>query len=84
MHAALAAARDAAPGRGSVMVSHQMPIWTARLRAERRRLWHDPRRRQCALASVTSFHYDGEELVLVTYAEPAADLLPGAAKVAGA
>ncbi len=84
MHAALAAARDAAPGGASVLVSHQMPIWIARLKAEGRRLWHDPRRRQCALASVTSFYYDGDDLALISYSEPAADLLPGALKVAGA
>lgn len=84
MHAALAAARDAAPGRHSVLVSHQLPVWIARLAAENRRLWHDPRRRQCALASVTSFHYDDDRLALISYAEPAADLLAGASPVSGA
>lgn len=84
MHAAIAAARDAAPGQASVLVSHQMPIWIARLRAEGRRLWHDPRHRQCSLASVTTFLYDDDRLALIAYAEPAADLLPGAVKVAGA
>jgi broad specificity phosphatase PhoE len=84
MHAAMAAARDAAPGRECLLVSHQMPIWIARLSAENRRLWHDPRRRQCALASVTSFHYEGSQLALISYAEPAADLVAGASTVAGA
>ncbi|MFN8078449.1 MAG: histidine phosphatase family protein [Kineosporiaceae bacterium] len=84
MHAALAAARDAAPGRHSVLVSHQLPIWIARLAAEQRRLWHDPRRRQCHLASVTSFHYDDARLALISYAEPAADLVAGASTVSGA
>lgn len=85
MHAAMADARDAAPGQATVMISHQLPIWIARLKAERRRLWHDPRKRQCNLASVTSFHYDtAGGLVMITYAEPAADLYPGASKVAGA
>jgi broad specificity phosphatase PhoE len=59
-----------------VLVSHQLPIWTARRAAERRRLWHDPRRRECALASVTSLHYERDVIVSVGYAEPAADLLP--------
>ena len=31
-----------------------------------RRLWHDPRKRQCSLASLTSFTYDGDELVSVS------------------
>jgi len=84
VHAALADARAAAPGRHSVLVSHQLPIWIARLAAENRRLWHDPRRRQCSLASVTSFHYDGTQLALITYAEPAADLVADASTVAGA
>lgn len=72
--AAVADARDAAPGREVVCVSHQLPIWTARSRAEGRRLWHDPRARQCGLASVTSFSYDGDVLVGIGYREPAAGL----------
>ena len=36
-------------------------------------LFHDPRRRQCALGSVTSFTFDGDAIVEVDYAEPAAD-----------
>ena len=42
-------------------VSHQLPIWTLRRHLERKRLWHDPRRRQCGLASLTSFHFDGDD-----------------------
>jgi broad specificity phosphatase PhoE len=84
MHAALATARDAVRGHQAVLVSHQLPIWIARRSAEQRRLWHDPRRRECSLASVTSFSYEGERLVSVTYAEPSADLLPVARKVSGA
>jgi broad specificity phosphatase PhoE len=84
MHAAAEDARDAARGHEAVVVSHQLPVWIARLAAEHRRFVHDPRKRQCSLASVTSLHYDGDELVSVSYAEPAADLLPGANKVAGA
>jgi broad specificity phosphatase PhoE len=76
MLAAVAAARDAASGHEVVCVSHQLPIWIARCRAENRRLWHDPRRRQCTLASLTSFTYRGRTLVSVDYSEPAAGLLP--------
>jgi broad specificity phosphatase PhoE len=76
MTAALAAARDAARGHEAVCVSHQLPIWIARSFAEGRRLWHDPRRRQCTLASLTSFTYDGDEIVSVGYSEPARDLVP--------
>lgn len=71
-------ARDQARGHEGVIVSHQLPIWIARLHAENRRLWHDPRRRECSLASLTSFEFDGDRLAKVSYSEPAADLLPGA------
>ena len=84
MHAAAEAAREAVRGHEAVLVSHQLPIWIARLSAEHRRLWHDPRRRECSLASVTSFTYDGDKLVSVSYAEPAADLLANANPVPGA
>lgn len=83
----LAAATDAAaavPGREAVLVSHQLPIWMARSRAEGRRLWHDPRRRQCSLASLTSLHFEDGRIVGTSYSEPAGDLLPGAQKIAGA
>ncbi|MEC4017004.1 histidine phosphatase family protein [Streptomyces sp. H27-D2] len=76
MMAALDAARDAAWGHEAVCVSHQLPIWIVRSFAERRRLWHDPRKRQCTLASVTSFTYQGDRIVSVGYSEPARDLVP--------
>jgi len=82
--AAAAAARDDALGHEAVLVSHQLPIWVARLRAEGRRLWHDPRRRVCSLASITSLNYEGTTLTSISYAEPAADLLPAATRIAGA
>lgn len=76
MLAAAAAVRDRAAGHEAVIVSHQLPIWVARRAVERRQLWHDPRRRQCALASVTSLVYEGHRIVSVAYTEPAFDLLP--------
>lgn len=82
--AAVESARVSALGHEAVIVSHQMPIWIARLRLEHRRLWHDPRRRQCSLASITSLHYEGDRLTAISYTEPSADLLPGANKTAGA
>ena len=84
MHAAADEARVRAEGREALLVSHQLPIWVARLAAEGRRYVHDPRRRQCSLASLTSLHYVGHRLEGVTYREPAADLLPGANPVPGA
>ncbi|HEY3505084.1 MAG TPA: histidine phosphatase family protein [Actinocatenispora sp.] len=75
MTAALHAVRDRAAGHEAVCVSHQSPIWILRRYAEGRKLWHDPRKRQCALASLTSFHFDGERLTGISYAEPAADIV---------
>jgi len=76
MLGAVRAARDAARGREAVCVSHQLPIWTLRSAVERRRLWHDPRKRQCALASLTSLTFSDDQVVAVGYAEPAAALIP--------
>lgn len=84
MRLAVARAREAATGREAVLVSHQLPIWVARLDAEKRRFIHDPRRRQCSLASLTSFSFDGERLVAIAYSEPAADLAARASKAKGA
>lgn len=71
MLAAAGKARDAAAGHEAVCVSHQLPVYTLRRFLEGRRLWHDPRVRQCSLASLTSLVYDGEELVDIIYSEPA-------------
>jgi broad specificity phosphatase PhoE len=71
MRAAMDDAARAAHGHEAVCVSHQLPIWVARRSVEGRRLWHDPRRRECALASVTSFSFRDGEIIAVSYAEPA-------------
>jgi broad specificity phosphatase PhoE len=84
MTAAVDAAREIARGHEALLVSHQLPIWITRLTFEKRRLWHDPRRRQCSLASITSLHFEDDLFVGLGYTEPAASLLPGAATVVGA
>src|SRR6202021_1740930 len=48
----------------------QLPIWVSRLAAEHKRLWHNPSSRQCALGSVTSLTFDGDQLTGVSYAVP--------------
>ena len=70
MREAIAQAREAARGKEAICVSHQLPIWVSRLAAEHRRLWHNPESRQCALGSVTSFTFDGDQLTGVSYAVP--------------
>ena len=64
-------ARELAAGREAVCVSHQLPIWTLRRFVTGRRLWHDPRSRQCGLASLTSLVFADTELTGVYYTEPA-------------
>ncbi|HEY7324996.1 MAG TPA: histidine phosphatase family protein [Streptosporangiaceae bacterium] len=80
----LEAVRDAAAAAGgheAVCVSHQLPIWSARRSVEGRRLWHDPRRRQCALGSVTTFTVTDGQITNVQYREPSG---PSQPQVAGA
>ena len=74
--AAMDDAADVVEGHEALLVSHQLPIWVTRLAVEGRRLWHDPRRRECSLASLTTFTYEDDRIVSVAYSEPAADLLP--------
>jgi broad specificity phosphatase PhoE len=77
MLAAVFAAKDAATGKDAVVVSHQLPIWILRSAIEGRRFLHDPRKRICTLASVTSIHFDAEGMISeLSYSEPAKHLLP--------
>jgi broad specificity phosphatase PhoE len=81
MLAAATDAAEAAAGHEAVCVSHQLAIWVAREAAEGRRLWHDPRRRQCALGSVTSLMFADDKIIGLNYAEPSG---AGGRQVAGA
>jgi broad specificity phosphatase PhoE len=76
MRLAMRDAAVAAQGHEAIVVSHQLPIWMARCDAEGRRLAHDPRRRECALSSVTSFAFVGDRITTVSYASPAQELIP--------
>jgi len=71
MAAAVAKARSRAAGHEVVCVSHQLPVWTVRQYLSGNRLWHDPRRRQCDVGSVTTLVYDGDRLADVEYRVPA-------------
>jgi len=77
MRLAIRDAEQEASGHEAVIVSHQLPIWMARCDAEGRRLAHDPRKRECRLASVTSLTLLDGRVVAVDYAEPAAELYAG-------
>ncbi len=72
MDAAMRDAWEETPSGDVVVVSHQLPIWITHLAIAGERLRHDPRKRRCALSSVTSVERDGDRWREVGYAEPAA------------
>ena len=74
MWAAIRDAAEVTPNGDTVMVSHQLPIWVARMAYEGRRYLHDPRRRECAVGSVTSFRMEDGRAVEMTYAAPASHI----------
>ncbi|MGH3865578.1 MAG: histidine phosphatase family protein [Pseudonocardiaceae bacterium] len=71
MLAAVHRAREQAAGHEAVCVSHQLPICVVIRQLTGRRLWHDPRRRRCALASLTSLVFVEAALIDVVYSQPA-------------
>jgi broad specificity phosphatase PhoE len=77
MMAAIYSARDNAIGAEAICVSHQLPIWIVRSHVQGSSLLHDPRKRECSLASVTTFVFNSDGVIeAVEYCEPAKDLLP--------
>ena len=74
------------PGSEVIAVSHQLPIWLTRRCVEGRPLPHDPRRRECNLASVTSLTFDDVSAPgrpRLSYREPAARYYPGVNQLPG-
>lgn len=75
VRAAVLDAAKAADGHEAACVTHQLPVVALRRLVLGQRLWHDPRQRQCALASVTTFAIDFDktdaDLRFYGYAEPA-------------
>ncbi len=69
-----------------VLVSHQLTIWMAHRAIANKPLFHDPRRRRCALSSITTFELVDESdpaggFIEVDYANPAHGLLAGSVDV---
>ncbi|MBN9189072.1 MAG: histidine phosphatase family protein, partial [Microbacterium sp.] len=71
MDAAMTDAWTRAESGDVVVVSHQLPIWVTHLAIAGEPAKHDPRKRRCALSSVTSFERRDDHWVEVGYAEPA-------------
>jgi broad specificity phosphatase PhoE len=65
----------------AVIVSHQLPIWMVHRRLAGKSLPHDPRRRRCALSSITTLERRGDTYVEVGYRNPAAGLAARATDV---
>ena len=71
MEAAMTDAWERVDSGDVVVVSHQLPIWVTHLAISGQPVKHDPRRRRCALSSVTSLERRDGRWVEVGYAEPA-------------
>lgn len=71
MRAAMTDAWSRTESGDVVVVSHQLPIWVTHLAVAGEPARHDPRKRRCALSSVTSFERRGDGWAEVGYAEPA-------------
>lgn len=74
-------------GAQAIIVSHQLPIWVTRLALEGRLLQHDPRSRECNLASITSLTFENifsdARPEVSGYAEPASLLYRGVIQLPG-
>jgi len=76
MMGAIHHAYEQAREREAICVSHQLPIWILRSAIENRPFLHDPRKRICSLASVTTVVFLSDGVIEgIEYAEPAAHLL---------
>jgi len=66
---------EAVDGGDAVLVSHQLPIWVVHLATNGEKFAHNPRKRRCALSSITSFEKQDGRWVEVDYRDPGASLL---------
>lgn len=74
MHSAIIQASDSVLDGDVVLVTHQLPIWVMHLSTNGKKLMHDPRKRRCALSSITTFEMHDGKLVEVGYLDPASNL----------
>jgi broad specificity phosphatase PhoE len=86
MLAAMTDAVNSSEAGDIVMVSHQLPIMTVHRALANKSFMNDPRRRRCALSSITTCEWRDETFtergfVEVGYADPAAPLSDGAIDV---
>lgn len=76
MRAAMLDAWEATESGDVALVSHQLPIWMAHRSIVGEKLYHDARKRRCALSSVTTFERDATtgDFVEVDYRDPNVDV----------
>ncbi len=74
MHSAIIQASESVLDGDVVLVTHQLPIWVMHLSSNGKKLMHDPRKRRCALSSITTFEIQDGKLVEVGYLDPASNL----------
>lgn len=67
-------------GEQALVVSHQLPIWIARLHAEGKPYAHLPNRRECSLASITTFEVVDGAVLFHGYRETCEDMLDDASR----
>lgn len=75
MNEAMLRAAETVKSGDVVLVTHQLPIWVMHLHTSGEKLMHDPRKRRCALSSITSFELVDGKLTEIGYLEPAKNLL---------
>lgn len=81
MHAAIDDAWNSVDEGDVVLVSHQLPIWMVHRALAHEPLAHDPRKRRCALSSITTVSWRGASFAETGYVSPAASLQGSATDV---
>jgi broad specificity phosphatase PhoE len=75
MMAAINDISKSVPDGDVALVSHQLPIWMVHRHLAGARLAHDPRKRRCALSSITTIEKNSEgDWVEIDYRDPAAKI----------
>ena len=74
MLGAIERAAVAAEGHEAIIISHQLPIVMVQRYLAGLKLPHNPMKRQCDLASVTSVIFRDGEIIDYTYSEPAKEI----------
>jgi broad specificity phosphatase PhoE len=74
MLAAIEDAYNSVPDGDVILVSHQLPIVMVQRKLAGKGLAHNPKKRQCALSSITTLERSGSSFVQVDYLNPSAGL----------